>query len=85
MSCYRGQAKRAMMNMYCSPECYSIYRIWPRNDQGKHSDQGYINYQDNVAYLMDCEVKVKVKYGWLHSRAYAKMYACAKYHWLWDQ
>ena len=42
----------------------------------------YINKKDNVACLMDCEIKVKVKYGWLHSRGHAKMYACTKYHWL---
>ena len=42
----------------------------------------YINKADNVACLMDCEIKVKVKYGWLHSRGHAKMYACTKYHWL---
>ena len=41
-----------------------------------------INKQDNVACLMDCEIEVKVKYGWLHSRSHAKMYAWAKYHWL---
>ena len=28
---------------------------------------------------MDCEIKVKVKYGWLHSRGHANMYACTKY------
>ena len=28
---------------------------------------------------MDCEIKVKVKYGWLHSRGHANMYACSKY------
>ena len=27
---------------------------------------------------MDCEIEVKVKYGWLHSRGHAKMYACTK-------
>ena len=31
---------------------------------------------------MDCEIEVKVKYGWLHSRGHAKMYACAsKSYW----
>ena len=25
---------------------------------------------------MDCEIEVKVKYGWLHLRGHAKMYAC---------
>ena len=34
----------------------------------------------NVVHLMDLEIKVEVKYGWLHSRRHAKMYACAKYH-----
>ena len=28
---------------------------------------------------MDCEINVKVKYGWLHSRGHANMYACTKY------
>ena len=45
----------------------------------------YINKYDNVACLMGCEIKVKVKYGWLHSRGHAKMYACTKYHWLREQ
>ena len=38
----------------------------------------YINKLDNVACLMDYETEVMVKYGWLHSRGHAKMYACAK-------
>ena len=25
---------------------------------------------------MECEIKVKVKYGWLYARGYAKMYVC---------
>ena len=29
---------------------------------------------------MDSEIEVKVKYGWLHWRGHAKMYASAKYH-----
>ena len=42
----------------------------------------YINKLHNVACLMDWKIEVKVKYRWLHSRCHAKMYACAKYHWL---
>ena len=34
---------------------------------------------------MDCEIEVKVKHAWLHSRGHAKMYACAKYHRLYEQ
>ena len=40
------------------------------------------DYINSVACLMDCEIEVKVKYGWLHSRGHAKIYAYAKYHWL---
>ena len=29
---------------------------------------------------MDCEIKVKVKYGWLHSRGHAKMYTADPIH-----
>ena len=42
----------------------------------------YINKYVNVACLMDSEIEVKVKYGWLYSRGHAKMYACTKYRWL---
>ena len=34
---------------------------------------------------MDCEIEVKIKYGWLHSRDHAKMYAYTKYHLLEEQ
>ena len=45
----------------------------------------YINKKANIAYLVDYEIKVRVKYGRLHLKSRAKIYAymhICLYHWL---